>query len=191
MGWEHDFQEGMRRAIDHHLDQRAVNASLAIVREMTEENGYPQFRCEIVNGTGDIWCTVTPDHTATNYFLIPTMDSLVWVDYIDKHNGIIVGVSLVDKAYYAASSLLWFRSDNQIQFNDGKNGGIPIASNIAERLNRVETALNDFIKYIGSLPIPVNGSVSTAPDPQIIITYKIPDDKLTTSSDLENSQIAH
>ncbi len=56
-------------------------------------------------------------------------------------------------------------SENLISFNDGDNGGVPISSKVADKLNSIENKINEIISVMSSVTIPLapSGTFPFAP----------------------------
>ena len=79
--------------------------------------------------------------------------------------------------------------DVKIEINGGGKGTVPYSQNTVDKINRLEQALTDLAIYVGSLPIPVSGSVSIAPNPAATQTFQIT--QQTVVSDIEDKNFKH
>ncbi len=122
-------------------------------------------------------------------FEVPVVGSHCLVKWRDGHRGLpqIDSFAVVDKYYIQPVSNL-FISANQIQFNDGSNGGIPLSPSVSQRLNNIENFINNFVPIYNShvhVLTLTSGTGTAAPTTSTETNTLTP----TQPSDIENQNI--
>lgn len=79
--------------------------------------------------------------------------------------------------------------DVKIEFNGGQLGGAVKVIELTQKLNNLEKAHNNLNTYVGSLPIPVSGSVSGPATPAAVQGFAI--NQPTQRTDIEDKNVTH
>lgn len=159
-----------------------------------------------VSNVTDIDCTVSQeglpdlenvrlnalaDQTDTFFTVVPADGSVVLVGIIEdeQHDGVVLMCSDIQK-------IIWKIGDKTFQFdkdlmviNGGKNGGIPIANNTADRLNNLENDLNAIKQVFSSwTPVAHDGGAALK---SASASWSGQQLAATQASDLENTKVKH
>lgn len=118
-------------------------------------------------------------------FEIPVNGSACLVSWRDgfRNTPQIESFDQVDKYYIQPVSNLYI-SAQQIQFNDGSNGGIPLSENVADQINDVKTQQNEILTILKSIVVP-----TSTPYPFEPLFSSINDLPPTEQSDIANPDI--
>ena len=135
--------------------------------------------------------------------ILPTVGSNIWVlRSVNGTNPVAIQFSDIDKVIMRAGDAvvtLWNSTQSggyYGQLNDGSYGGIPIISDpnnpqagLLAKINQLEKNLTNLAAYVGSLPIPIAGSVSGPAIPANTQAFQIT--VQTQKSDIENATFRH
>lgn len=120
-----------------------------------------------------------------NIFEIPVVGSSCLVKWRDGHRNSpqIDSFDQVDTYYIQPVSNLYISAE-QIQFNDGSNGGIPLSEKVADQINDIKTQQNEILTILKSIVVPTSTPYPFAP-----LFSSINDLPPTEQSDIANPDI--
>jgi hypothetical protein len=122
------------------------------------------------------------------FVLIPSVDSIGIVTFVNNTTGYLATCSKVDKVILKSDIQILIDCED-IQFNGGTNDGLIKINDLITKLNAVENDLNDLKTVLSAwVPVPQDGGASlktaSANWSTAIITP-------TQKSDIENDKIKH
>ena len=137
----------------------------------------------------DVLLRAASDDDSTGVIMIPTIGSyVVFAQVRGEHDYVLIKTTKLDKVIVDVAIKLVLNAPETV-FNEGNNGGIPIASNVSDRLNVVEKALNDMKQILSSWsPVPNDGGAALKGAIAGWASNKITQ---TKPDDIENIKIKH
>lgn len=124
------------------------------------------------------------------FFLIPSIDSTVFVVYSKRVLPTILLFSQIDQAIIIAGSTTVTIKDGSLQFNDGSFGGLIKIEDLVKKLNNIEKLVNDLVTKFNShthILTLSSGTGTAAPT----VTQEGQTLTPTQKEDIENSTINH
>ena len=121
------------------------------------------------------------DSQPSGFFVVPKVDSLVIVTFLDKDNAYISAWTEIESVVLKAG---------QFTFNDGANGGLIKIESLVSRLNDLEKLLSQ-LKTDFTAWVPANNDGGAALKTKLtagFLTKTVPDSK---KSDFENEKVKH
>ena len=125
--------------------------------------------------------------------LIPEIGSTVELISLGSPNWLVLSADNISKILWSVDGTTLEVKKDLFQINEGKNGGIPIAANVVERLNELESDLNAlkgiFNKWVPSTEGALQLALTT-PQPGVPKPWITPINK-TIVGDIENDKVKH
>jgi hypothetical protein len=132
------------------------------------------------------------DEQTTGLQVVPAVNSLVlwcWLDTQQQDAAVLAVATPESATFETAAFTLALSNAGVLSLNGGSKGGVPVAADIATRLNNIETKLNQLITVFNTwAPIPSDGgaALKTALTAWVASTLT-----LTNAAQLENPDVKH
>ncbi|MBI9055526.1 MAG: hypothetical protein JEY96_17010 [Bacteroidales bacterium] len=120
--------------------------------------------------------------------ITPKKDSFVIVGMLDEVDAMVLMSDEVEIIEAIIANTSFKMSDGEMLFNGGGNGGLIIVANLVDKMNAIESKLNDVINTLKTVTIPLapSGTYPLATDFGDMTVLSE-----TSTSDIENEDIKH